>query len=753
MSSYRRTSHSLAVIVLRPPGVEEVESFMSSRFADSDDEAEGHPLGLQPLAGEPWWWLVAVRKGEDKAPSPDALPWDRLIETFNYVMSDDEEAAVEDALSRSTGIGDDLSIIDPKVQTVNVHGKSEVFFRALPQGRCDNHTHPPRASFLPRVLPPVAEGECLLELCELEAMTDYHLMLFNISDGTSPPEVPPKPLAEANARTASPPSHIGILQMVVQALCVLATVLAIAWYFGGECARTQTRTNYSSMALGGNEVDEDGVGGFHQTKVTNLFMKILKGMLISMTMFLPIVGPIGLIFASDVVFGTRFNRVKRSREEYIQTAEYKMEKLWQLIREIWCVVVNAIMIPFNMYTVQMMWATYCHSWYSAMGVDVFQDSSYSDLYRYGLQWQEVSGLELGGWVPGIVLSTLLLALELQNDNASTMFQKHRKRAEAHLNALTKGRELWMKLCKMDSRMFARSEEVPDPLSRRVFRLGVSICFGLLPHLWMWLRRGRPLWNQPMMWVTLVYLVNIAGVSTRFLALCDRIYNSYKNNCAELATFQALSWQEDMSTAIYDPFATRNTAVVEARKKLRDNIPRIACLKLEEPEDSKVWWYLRELVFIQIKDGRILMEMMVLISIYFALLLGMSSVFVMIRMKETTATTIVTALVLLVLLRFTFRALSFARDINSMYLEHTCLLHNIVAEMNMPLRPQMPLDSHLQQERFLLQVATLIEKQPPPETVASFAVTPQLFSLVVGIVGLLTVASLFNLVSGILTIKS
>merc|ERR1712217_748543 len=99
--------------------------------------------------------------------------------------------------------------------------------------------------------------------------------------------------------------------------------------------------------------------------------------------------------------------------------------------------------------------------------------------------------------------------------------------------------------------------------------------------------------------------------------------------------------------------------------------------------------------------------------------------------------------------FTYNALSDARDINMMCEEHTLLLHNVVAEMNMPLRPQAPLDSHLQQERFLLQVATLIEKTPVPETVATFAVTPQLVSTVFGVLGSLTVVTLWNLANGII----
>merc|ERR1719277_1364298 len=99
--------------------------------------------------------------------------------------------------------------------------------------------------------------------------------------------------------------------------------------------------------------------------------------------------------------------------------------------------------------------------------------------------------------------------------------------------------------------------------------------------------------------------------------------------------------------------------------------------------------------------------------------------------------------------FTYKMLSLASDMNLMCEEHTSLLHNVVAEVNMPLRPQRPLDSHLQQERFLLQLATLIERERAPETIASFAVTPQLFSLIVGGLFLLFGVTLVTLTRGLL----
>merc|ERR1712050_781857 len=103
----------------------------------------------------------------------------------------------------------------------------------------------------------------------------------------------------------------------------------------------------------------------------------------------------------------------------------------------------------------------------------------------------------------------------------------------------------------------------------------------------------------------------------------------------------------------------------------------------------------------------------------------------------------------VLLVFTYKTLNLARDMNLMCQEHTSLLHNVVAEANMPLRPQRPLDSHLQQERFLLQLATLIERQPSLQTLASFTVSPQLCSAIVGSLSFIFVVTLLILTRGVL----
>jgi len=762
MNRYRRTSRCVAVTVPLQPDVEPRQDVWHLSFKHFDHSAEAKEKWFKQVGdsmetpkhgrGQPWWWLVGIHNGKDDA--EDSLPWDVLVSKFKRKLSEVEKGKLVEALTRTSRDRDDFGIDNPKVQTVELGFSGEVVFRAMPQGRCDNRTRPPRASFLPRVLPAVTAGECVLELCQMRPSSEYKLVLFNISDSEQLPKVAPKPLDKGNAKTAPSPWEVTVAFTVMKVACVLAMVVAIARHVWAECTKVTKRTNYSQVFPN----EQESVSGFHQVKVRHLFVDILKDLLRSSTMFLPIIGPIGLVLASDVVIGTRVSKVLQSREEYSAASDnagdanhIKDGRLWQFAKDIWNLILNIFIIPWNIYTVQVIWATYFSHWYSKIHMDLTQDKSFGSLQQYGYQWQEVSGLELGGWVPGVVLSTFILALEQQNDIISAMLQKHRKRAETHLSSLAKGQELWTRLCKMDSRMFSRKEEAPDLLCRRFLRLAVSIVFGLLPHLWMCVRHGVPLWNGPMMWVTLMYLVNISGVSTRFLALSDRIDNIYRRSCMELETFQALSWQEDTRAAIYDPFATRNRYVMEARKKLRENVPRIGCLKLEEPEDSKVWWQLRELVFIQLKDGRILMEMMVLVIVYFGVLLGLSSIFVMTSLKEITAITIVTAVVMVVLLGRVHSFLRAARDINLMAMEHTCLLHSIVAEMNMPLRPQMPLDSHLQQERFLLQVATLIEKQPQPETIASFTVTPQLFSLVVGTLGILTAISLYNLVNGLINL--
>merc|ERR1712039_151159 len=111
--------------------------------------------------------------------------------------------------------------------------------------------------------------------------------------------------------------------------------------------------------------------------------------------------------------------------------------------------------------------------------------------------------------------------------------------------------------------------------------------------------------------------------------------------------------------------------------------------------------------------------------------------------------VVTAAVMTVTVAFTYKTLGLARDMNLMCQEHTSLLHNVVAEANMPLRPQRPLDSHLQQERFLLQLATLIERQPPLQTLASFRVSPPLFSAIVGSMSLVFAGTSIMVAHGIL----
>jgi len=278
---------------------------------------------------------------------------------------------------------------------------------------------------------------------------------------------------------------------------------------------------------------------------------------------------------------------------------------------------------------------------------------------------------------------------------------------------------------------------------------LGITFGLLPHIWMCFRHGLPFWTGCIMWVTVVYMLNIGGVSARFLVQALVTVKLYTRSCWQLAIFQALSWKEDRSIAIYDPFETRNPDVVLARALLKESQLRIQPLNLEDPAESKVWWHLREIVVTDMKERRAMMGVLVLMCVALAWLAGLSAIALMLEMNQISATTVVSAAMMPVLVGFTYKTLSLARDMNLMCREHTSLLHNVVAEANMPLRPQRPLDSHLQQERFLLQLATLIERQPALQTLASFTVSPQLVSAIIGSLSLVFGVNLLILARGIL----
>jgi len=229
------------------------------------------------------------------------------------------------------------------------------------------------------------------------------------------------------------------------------------------------------------------------------------------------------------------------------------------------------------------------------------------------------------------------------------------------------------------------------------------------------------------WVTGVYLVNTIGVTTRFLEECHRIYLTYKRHLKQLALFQALSWQETKETTLCDPFITRNWDIARARVALKDGEFKLQPLKLENPAESKVWWHLREIMLNELQADHLRSDVMVLLSVTFSVLAGVFSSLLMYVMNQVTSATIVSGAMMSITVPFTYAVMKRRRDVNLMVGEHTNLLHGVVAEVNMPLRPQRPLDTHLQQERFLLQMATLIERQCAPETMASFTITPQLFS--------------------------
>jgi len=145
----------------------------------------------------------------------------------------------------------------------------------------------------------------------------------------------------------------------------------------------------------------------------------------------------------------------------------------------------------------------------------------------------------------------------------------------------------------------------------------------------------------------------------------------------------------------------------------------------------------------------MMGVLALMCVALSWFAGFSAIALMLMMNQISATTVVSAVMMPFLVVFIYKTLQLARDINLMCQEHTSLLHNVVAEANMPLRPQRPLDSHLQQERFLLQLATLIERQPSLQTLASFTVSPQLTSAIVGSMSIICAITLLMLAHGIL----
>jgi len=456
-----------------------------------------------------------------------------------------------------------------------------------------------------------------------------------------------------------------------------------------------------------------------------------------------------------VIIGTRLRNFVQGIERFQNaSAERRARLACYVAKDLWILIFNIIIIPYNMFAVQVLWNMYWITWFRFIGVNPTGDSSFHVLQRYGYTWLEVSQLEQQWWVFGLLLSSFLLVLDRENEHFAQLLRRHKKRAELLLNELPKGRELWSRICKLESGGIFGGSRADSELSimMELGFLAMGIAFALLPHVWMVLRYRVKFVNMHVL-STIAYVINVSGVSQRFLSQLCWVRRVYRRRCTELAAFQALSWQETHSAAIYDPFGTRNGEVQQARRLLKENIPKIPSLRLDEPEDSKVWWQIRELVLIEIKEGHVQNEMLIIVCIIFSSFQVGLSLYFMITLSDITATTLVTALVLLVFHIFIFYALQDTRDINLMCLEHTVLLHSMVAEMNRPLGATRPLDSHLAQERFLLQVATLIEKQPPPETVASLDITPNLFFAAVGFVGTLLMVSLYLLARGFIYMKS
>jgi len=778
LQGYWRTSHSLAVIVKRPQGVPRLKVLdfyhqqFFSRVGNAAQEEEGgwfQPNGDGWKADDlnksqnprqmSWWWIVGIEKQGGVAASVgvDDEMWQDLSKAFAHELTDEEKESIQEIARRKRPwpfYKDSFNTSDPKVQTILLG--PGVFFRAIPQGRCDNRFKPPRASFLPQALPSIPDGWCVLELCELHPNTKYRMFLYNISDDKHVPDTTPKPVAEALATTKSKAFAMPTVVVLMKVAIGLAMLVAVIKECVKQCI-AKKESNYepieNTRATTVDILEDESVGGFF-VKV-NLFLDIFTSSLTSMSMFLPIVGPLGLVLASDVIIGTRLRKFIKGVDQFQNaSAERRARLACYATKDLLVLIINIVIIPFNILAIQVLWNMYWITWFRSIGINPSGDSSFEALQRYGYTWLEVSGLEQLWWVVGMVLSSFMLVLDRENDRIAVLLRRHKKRAEALVNELQRGRELWTRICKLEGGGIfgGTAQDTELSIAMELAFLAAGLVFALLPHLWMCLRYHVPFMNTHLIHITILYVINVSGVSQRFLSQTQTVRNVYRRRCMELATFQAISWQEQ-TPAIYDPFATRNDAVHEARRLLKENVPRIPSLRLDEPEDSRVWWCLRELVLIEIKEGHVKSEMLIIATLGFASFQAVLSVLIMIALKDITAITLVTVIVLAVCQQFIFFALQDSRDINLMCQEHTVLLHNSVAEMNRPLGNTKPLDSHLAQERFLLQVATLIEKQKPPETVMSLSVTPNVFFVTVGTVGALLIFSMYMLARGLVYMKS
>eukprot|EP00927_Polykrikos_kofoidii_P006649 TRINITY_DN12692_c0_g2_i1.p1 TRINITY_DN12692_c0_g2~~TRINITY_DN12692_c0_g2_i1.p1 ORF type:complete len:864 (-),score=138.60 TRINITY_DN12692_c0_g2_i1:165-2711(-) len=721
--------------------------------------------------GESWWWLIAmpvpaggtagIKTGDNDVRSSsadggarttmDRVTWDLLVDAFTHKMTS-EDLSLLDSGRAQTEI-DDFGINDPKAQTIRV-GKS-TFFRSMPTHICVDETEPPKGSFLPYVMTPVPTGRCVVELGNLAAATTYRVVLFKVEDAANVPKEPMKPYMQTMLATDRESSLttavVWFVKMgggVAMVLGLVLQVFMLREELASQMSSAATPYTYISPVEAGElafgrQMSSVGPSGFHHSKLARSFPLIFMDLLLSLTMFLPLVGPFGLLMASRIVIGERLLKPARAFFQFgIRSVTF-----WRSVVNL---IINIIIIPINMWWAQSFMLVHFSGMYTYIGVRYFENSSVSTMQRRGEVSSDLSGVELSAWIPAVAISTFLLAVEMQNHKIKQGLAILRLRAETHLKRSPRGAKLMAQICNMEGAVFFDSSDQPSlaPVPNdgvTVQILVVSLLFGILPHLWMCLRRGAPLWDPNSMQTTFIYAINTSGVCIRFLMAAERCKGNYRQNLEMLAMFQALSWKEDGSSDLFDPFDTRNDSVLAARELLKQS--DIEPLNLENSEDAQLWWRLRELVLITIKDERIMKQVIVYVCISFAALSGAFSVVVLFSLQEATAITLVTAVMTPILFRFTYRVLLDARDINLMLGEHSLLLHSVVAKNAS--KPGRSLENQLQSERFLLQLATLVEKSQPAETVAAFAVTPERSSCVIVMFGLLVSFAIWNLGVGIL----
>eukprot|EP00928_Gymnodinium_smaydae_P025272 TRINITY_DN20189_c0_g1_i1.p1 TRINITY_DN20189_c0_g1~~TRINITY_DN20189_c0_g1_i1.p1 ORF type:complete len:827 (-),score=185.94 TRINITY_DN20189_c0_g1_i1:61-2484(-) len=748
---YWATSHSLAV------------SVPATKSEDSADAGQkgAATLKFASIHG-PWLWLVAVPKGKDDSESKTSLTaWIEMREAFHHQITANERLMIE-SLAALPDV-DDFHVPDPKVQTVRLQleGEADVFIRAAPAIKCVQDLSPPRESFLPSVLPPVPEGRCILELANLEADVEYEVSMYVFKHGSQIPEEVQDSACSKTFKTLELNNHIRYTLLTLQVGSFVAMAFGLLVQIVSIMRSSKEGEKKSSeMELVGDEMGllesisseaaMNGVSGQHENMMRRTASSVIQDVLLALTMFLPLVGPIGLALSSHVVLGVRMQKLSRA---YSEKGLLSLVSCYRLCS----VIVTLVLVPWSVWQAQKIWMIYFHHVYDSIGLNFVGDSDVRSFrIRYALSLQ-VSGVEMTAWIPAIALSTFLLAVESHSEVIAEQVRSIKGRAERRIKSTPQGTRLYAQLCSLDGSSFADTGdsgaavkgagmESRDGITPAVV-IG-SILFSLVPHFWMCGRHGVSVWNGPMMQWTLLYVLNVSGMCIRFFGHMNVCLGTYERQCEMFAIFQALSWQEDGSRDLFDPFTTLNDRVLAARARLKGEI---VPLKLELIADSQVWWSMRELLLIELREGKVIAETLVLLSILLAAGAGMSSFFVAQSLEEVTSITICTAVATVGLLIFVRLALGRARDINLMSQEHLRLLHGVVAQMAS--KAPRSFETQLRQERFLLQLATLIEKTPGPESVASFQVTPEIASGATGILAVLAALAVWNLCRGMAHLQS